>query len=107
MRLVDDDRAPAPVLDDDALPAGWEAWITTEAAATACPRDYVAAALIGAASACIGEACGRTSKLGGHPQHGYCIIAAAIAEIRCDRYRADQHEGGEHPQAPSVAGDRG
>jgi hypothetical protein len=33
MRLVDDDRAPAPLLDDDALPAGWGSWITTEAAA--------------------------------------------------------------------------
>jgi hypothetical protein len=56
MRLVDDDRAPAPALDDDALPAGWSRWITTEAAARGCPRDYVAAALIGAASAWIGNA---------------------------------------------------
>ena len=23
MRLVEDDRSPAPALDDDALPAGW------------------------------------------------------------------------------------
>ena len=56
MRLVNDDRAPPPSLDNDALPAGWEAWITTEAAARACPRDYVAAGLIGAASAWIGNA---------------------------------------------------
>ena len=56
MRIIDDDRASAPVLDDDALPAGWGAWITNEAAARACPRDYVAAALIGAASAWIGNA---------------------------------------------------
>lgn len=56
LRLVDDDRAPAPPLDDDALPAGWEAWISAEAAARACPNDYVAAALIGAASAWIGNA---------------------------------------------------
>jgi len=50
MRLVSDDRPPAPTLDDDALPAGWEAWITAEAEACSCPRDYIAAALIGAAS---------------------------------------------------------
>ena len=43
MRLVTDDRVPAPALDDDALPAGWESWITAEAAARACPRDYIAA----------------------------------------------------------------
>ena len=56
MRLVSDDRAPPPALDDDALPAGWEAWIAAEAEARACPRDYVAAGLIGAASAWIGNA---------------------------------------------------
>jgi Protein of unknown function (DUF3987) len=55
VRLVEDDRAPAPPLDDDMLPAGWESWIAAEAAARACPRDYVAAALIGAASAWIGN----------------------------------------------------
>lgn len=56
MRLVNDDRAPPPTLDDDALPAGWESWISAEAEARACPRDYIAAALIGAASAWIGNA---------------------------------------------------
>jgi hypothetical protein len=55
MRLVNDDRPPAPKLDADALPAGWETWITAEATARACPRDYVAAGLIGAASAWIGN----------------------------------------------------
>src|SRR5208282_3002118 len=55
MRLVEDDRIPAPALDDDALPAGWAEWITKEAAAQACPRDYVAASLIAAASAWIGN----------------------------------------------------
>jgi hypothetical protein len=55
MRLISDDRPSAPVLDDDALPAGWGAWITAEAAARACPRDYVAAALLGAASGWIGN----------------------------------------------------
>jgi hypothetical protein len=44
------------VLDDDALPTGWGRWITTEAVARACPRDYVAAGLIGASSAWIGNA---------------------------------------------------
>jgi hypothetical protein len=54
-RLVEDDRAPAPKLDDDALPAGWDEWIEKEASARGCPRDYLAAALIGAASAWIGN----------------------------------------------------
>jgi hypothetical protein len=54
-RLVDDDRASAPVLEEDALPAEWESWITAEAEACACPRDYIAAAFIGAASAWIGN----------------------------------------------------
>jgi hypothetical protein len=35
---------------------GWESWIAAEAEAHACPRDYVAAGLIGAASAWIGNA---------------------------------------------------
>jgi hypothetical protein len=56
MRIIDDDHTPAPKLDDDALPAGWADWITTEAAARACPRDYIAAGLIGAASAWTGNA---------------------------------------------------
>ena len=56
MRLINDDRPPAPALDDDALPDGWEFWITVEAAALACPRDFVAAGTIGAASAWIGNA---------------------------------------------------
>jgi hypothetical protein len=56
MRLIEDDHAPAPALDDDALPAGWEPWIREEAAARGCPRDYIAASLIGTASAVIGNA---------------------------------------------------
>src|ERR1700752_4335142 len=56
MRLVSEARPTAPTLYDLALPAGWEAWITAEAAACACPRDYIAAGLIGAASAWIGNA---------------------------------------------------
>jgi Protein of unknown function (DUF3987) len=56
MCLVEDDCVPAPMLDNDALPAGWEDWISSEAAARACPRDYGAAALIGAASGWIGNA---------------------------------------------------
>jgi 5S rRNA maturation endonuclease (ribonuclease M5) len=35
MRLVNDDRPPAPRLTDAALPAGWGAWIVAEAAARA------------------------------------------------------------------------
>ena len=54
-RLVEDDRAPSPTLEKDALPAGWGEWIAKEAAARDCPRDYLAAALIGAASAWIGN----------------------------------------------------
>jgi hypothetical protein len=56
MRLVEDDRAPAPILENDALPAGWEKWIPAEADARACPPDYIAAGLIDAASAWIGNA---------------------------------------------------
>lgn len=56
IRLVDDDRPPAPALDDDALPVGWDTWITTEAAARGCPRDYVVAGLITTASAWVGNA---------------------------------------------------
>ena len=56
MRLVDDDRAPPPALEDDALPASWGAWIAAEAVARACPRDYIAAGLIGAASGWINNA---------------------------------------------------
>jgi hypothetical protein len=56
MRLVEDDRPPAAALDDDALPAGWGDWITAEATARGCPRDYVAAGLIAGASAWIGNA---------------------------------------------------
>jgi len=55
MGLVNDDRAPASMLDDDALPASWESWISSEAEACGCPRDYVAAGLIGASSAWIGN----------------------------------------------------
>jgi hypothetical protein len=56
MRLVEDDRPPAPALDDDALPAGWGDWITAEALARGCPRDYVAGGLIASASAWLGNA---------------------------------------------------
>jgi hypothetical protein len=56
MRLIEDDHAPPPVLEDDGLPAGWAEWIEAEAAARGCARDYVAAALIGAASAWVGNA---------------------------------------------------
>jgi hypothetical protein len=55
LRLVEDDRAPAPRLEDDALPAGWPEWIAAKAEARGCPRDYVAAALIAASSAWIGN----------------------------------------------------
>ena len=56
MRLVEDDRTPAPALDNDVLPAEWGDWIAAEAAARGCPGDYVAAGLIAGASAWIGNA---------------------------------------------------
>jgi hypothetical protein len=56
MSLVSRSRLPAPELDDDALPAGLGEYITAEATARACPRDYIAAGLISAASAWIGNA---------------------------------------------------
>jgi hypothetical protein len=55
MRIIEDDRAPSPTLDDDALPSGWADYITTEAKARACPRDYAAAGLICMASAMVGN----------------------------------------------------
>jgi hypothetical protein len=55
LQLIEDDRVPPPALEDTALPAGWADWIAAQAAATACPRDYVAADLLGAASAWIGN----------------------------------------------------
>jgi uncharacterized protein DUF3987 len=56
LRVVEDGRAPSPTLDHDAEPAGWGEWIAKEAAARGCPPDYLLAALIGAASAWIGNA---------------------------------------------------
>lgn len=55
LRIVEDGRAPPPTLDRDAQPAGWGDWIANEAAARDCPQDYLAAALICAASAWIGN----------------------------------------------------
>jgi len=56
LRLVEDDRPPASMLADDALPGSWGEWIAADAEARGCPRDYVAAALIASASAWIGNA---------------------------------------------------
>jgi uncharacterized protein DUF3987 len=56
MRLVEDDQIRPPVLEDDALPAGWGEFIADEAGARGCPPDYIAAALIIAASALLGNA---------------------------------------------------
>jgi Protein of unknown function (DUF3987) len=56
MSLVSHGRLPAPTLEDDFLPAGWGEWIAAEATARACPRDYIMAGLISAASAWIGNA---------------------------------------------------
>ena len=55
MCLVEDDRAHVPMLDDDALPAGWANWIADEAEARGCPRDYVAGGLIVGASEWLGN----------------------------------------------------
>jgi hypothetical protein len=55
LRLVEDGGALPSPLDADALPAGWGDWIAKEAACRGCPQDYLAAALIGAASAWIGN----------------------------------------------------
>jgi hypothetical protein len=55
MCLVEDDRAHVPMLDDDALPAGWANWIADEAEARGCPRDYVADGLIVGASEWLGN----------------------------------------------------
>jgi hypothetical protein len=55
-RLVEDDKTPTPPLEDTALPAGWASWIAKEAEARGCPKDYLAAALIAAGSAWVGNA---------------------------------------------------
>lgn len=60
---------PAPVLPLDCFGPAWAAWITETAAAAACPPDYVAAPLLAAASALIGNA--RWPQIGGwsEPPH--------------------------------------
>jgi hypothetical protein len=48
-------RRPPPVLDLNVFGPRWAAWITTTAAASACPVDYVASPLLASASALIGN----------------------------------------------------
>jgi hypothetical protein len=84
MRLVNDDRPLAPALDGEALPAGWGEWITAEAAARACPRDYVAAGLISAASAWIGNARRATSDTDMERACKFVVRADRCAEHRQD-----------------------
>jgi hypothetical protein len=55
-RLIEDDDTPAPSLEVDAIPADWADWLLDEAKARSVPRDYVAGALIGAASEWVGNA---------------------------------------------------
>jgi len=70
LRLIEDGRTPAPALVDDALPAGWVEWIAKEASARDCPRDYLAAALVCAASAWIGNSRHvAVSETWGEPPH--------------------------------------
>jgi hypothetical protein len=54
--LIEEDQVSAPVLKDNALPDGWAGWIGDQAAATACPPDYLALDLLVAASQWIGNA---------------------------------------------------
>jgi Protein of unknown function (DUF3987) len=78
VRLVADDRIPAPPLNDDALPSGWGGWITTQAAACSCPADYVAAGLIGAASGWTGNARRVTPVAGwSEPAHLWFALVGA------------------------------
>jgi Protein of unknown function (DUF3987) len=78
LRIIEDGRAAAPRLEDDALPAGWEEWIATEAAACGCPRDYLAAALITAASAWIGNARHvAVNEAWGEPPHQWFALIGA------------------------------
>jgi hypothetical protein len=53
--IITDDRVAAPALDHEALPAGWGPWISAEGEGRGCPPDYVAGALLAAASAWIGN----------------------------------------------------
>jgi hypothetical protein len=78
LRLIEDDRVPPPVLDDDGLPAGWADWIGAEARARGCPRDYVATGLIATASAQIGNArhVGATATWEEPPHQWFALIGA-------------------------------
>jgi len=55
MRLVDDDRAPEPKFDWDAVPPTWRAWLEGTAEECSAPPDYVVANLFGIASAVVGN----------------------------------------------------
>jgi hypothetical protein len=87
MRLVEDDRPAPPALDDEALPAGWSGWIAAEAEARGCPRDYVAAGLIAAASAWIGNArhAGATASWSEPPHVWLALIGPPSPGAAADR----------------------
>ena len=56
MSVLRPDRPRAPILPLSVFGPAWAEWIGSAAAAAACPPDYVAAPLLAAASALIGNA---------------------------------------------------
>lgn len=66
-------RRPPPVLPRDAFGPEWRRWIEENAEAAACPPDYVAAPLLAAASALIGNARWAQATSGwAEPPHLWC-----------------------------------
>lgn len=55
MSIARDDRAPAPKFDWEAGPPAWSGWIAETAEDCSAPPDYVAANLLGTASALFGN----------------------------------------------------
>jgi hypothetical protein len=64
MVLIDEDRTPPPPFDWEAMPPAWTDWIRATANDCGAPADYIAATLIGSASAVIGNT-RRVSPWGG------------------------------------------
>src|SRR5437764_4341995 len=56
MSVLRPDLVPSPSLPLSVFGTAWAEWIATAAQAAACPPDYVAAPLLAAASALIGNA---------------------------------------------------
>lgn len=73
MSVLRQHRRPPPALPLDVFGAHWRGWIERNAEAAACPPDYVAGPLLGAASALIGNARWAQATQGwAEPPHLWC-----------------------------------